>query len=472
MKHLFTLFAAILLFAATSQAQCDQTKYDKFIAEGDKFFTARNYTEALNSYNAAMIACKERMLEVQRKTKAVFTKINQLKDDAEKAQKQALAEKEKAEKAEKQALLLVEALTPIEARADKFGYFWRQGKQFWAKFAYVDAYNNLLLALNADNMPPEKRDSVQKLYNQAEVYNNLYKNAAELFYSTEKDRYTKAQKLFADIVKRNPADSLTLAMLWACGDYRTENMVKVKGDEFMMGSQDGGEDERPVHKVTLSDFEISKYEVTNAQYARFLNDFTQHHKGLDISDSIERFIDLSGAYNGEFGCGIMVQEGKYKAKPTYENRPCTYVSWYGADAFCRFYGGKLPTEAQWEYAAGGGQLPESLKLSGSLQKYSGTNNADSLYRYANYYNSKDGYEYTSPVGKFLPNALGLYDMSGNVYEWCADWYKGYPGSTGSFRVLRGGSWSNNASGCRVAFRYRINPNDGNYYLGFRLVFVP
>ena len=128
---------------------------------------------------------------------------------------------------------------------------------------------------------------------------------------------------------------------------------------------------------------------------------------------------------------------------------------------------RLPTEAEWEYAAGGGSTNRT--------KWAGTNSESSLESYA-WYGSNSNSQ-THPVGTKSPNGLGLYDMSGNVWEWCNDWYKGYPGSsgitdyTGSFRVIRSGGWGDGPSYCRAA--NRRNTPEGRYVnLGFRVVLAP
>ncbi|MGF1532361.1 MAG: formylglycine-generating enzyme family protein, partial [Bernardetiaceae bacterium] len=167
-----------------------------------------------------------------------------------------------------------------------------------------------------------------------------------------------------------------------------------------------------------------------------------------------------------------------KTAPNAAKHPVESVSWDDAVAFCQMLSeltGKayaLPSETQWEYAAKGGQQSKGFE-------YAGSNEIDKVAWYNG--NAKGT---THPVGEPDPNELGLYDMSGNVWEWCADdWhgdYKGAPqdGSAwvdnprGPGRVLRGGSWLLNAQHCRVANRFSLNPNIRSYDIGFRLCLFP
>ena len=219
--------------------------------------------------------------------------------------------------------------------------------------------------------------------------------------------------------------------------------VAVKGGTFQMGSNSGRIDEKPVHSVTVSDFNISKTEVTFEQYDAFCDAI-----GRDKPDD----------------------EGWGRG-----NRPVIYVDWQDAFDYCEWMSkttGKtyrLPTEAEWEYAARGGSKSKGYT-------YSGGNNLYAVAWYDN--NSRDK---THPVAQKQPNELGLYDMSGNVYEWCSDWYGDYSSSpqtdpqgsnSEEYRVLRGGGWLHHDSGCRVAFRLGYSP-DGRYnFYGFRLVLSP
>ena len=254
-------------------------------------------------------------------------------------------------------------------------------------------------------------------------------------------------------------------------------MVLIPAGEFEMGDHfnEGYDDERPVHTVYTDAFYIDKYEVTNAQYAEFLNAYGKNvdaagHQLLDIDDS---------------GCLIEKTGNIYKPKAGYENHPVVEVSWYGAAAYAQFYGERLPTEAEWEKAARGGlvgkRYPWGDDISHDDANYLATG-------------GRDKWRGTSPVGSFPPNGYGLYDMAGNVWEWCADEYElsyddGYysrspknnpkgPGTVVTFkiddftnvtsrRVLRGGSWYINTHNLRCASRNYYAPTVTNLSNGFR-----
>lgn len=241
----------------------------------------------------------------------------------------------------------------------------------------------------------------------------------------------------------------------------THQTVLVEGGTFLMGSPNGvgNSNEHPIHQVTLSNYRMSKYEITNAQYAAFLN-----ARGNQVTNGVRWY---QGGSIGE----IQVVSGSWKVKQGKENHPVVHVTWYGAKAYAEWIGGRLPTEAEWEYAARGGKY--SLGFF-----YSGSNNAGDVAWYDG--NSKVNGSYTShPVGQKQPNELGLYDMSGNVWEWCSDWYGAYSGNaqtnptgptTGSDRVLRGGCFYYYAYFTRVADRGYSYPSSQSDYGGFRVVF--
>ncbi|MFN0175795.1 MAG: SUMF1/EgtB/PvdO family nonheme iron enzyme [Saprospiraceae bacterium] len=259
------------------------------------------------------------------------------------------------------------------------------------------------------------------------------------------------------------------------------NMVLVRGGTFQMGSTEGT-DEQPIHSVTVSDFYMSKYEVTNAEFVKFLN-----VKG-NQTEGGKTWIDLDGKWEDE-KCRIYQSGNSFKVESGYENYPVIYVSWYGATAYCQWLGSqyRLPTEAEWEYAAGNGSRHTKYSWgNGDPSGKKGGNVSDQTAKakfsyFSAFENYTDGYIYTAPVGQFDANDFGLYDMSGNVWEWCSDWYdeayyknspskdpKG-PTTAKDYRVLRGGSWGDYPENCRVASRLRNYPNARFSAGGFRVV---
>jgi formylglycine-generating enzyme required for sulfatase activity len=256
-------------------------------------------------------------------------------------------------------------------------------------------------------------------------------------------------------------------------------MVLVKGGTFTMGCSyeqagDCRNDELPVHKVTLSDFYIGKTEVTVAEFKEFMD------KSDYLTDAEKE--GNSYVYNGstwELKNGVSWRcDASGKSRPSSDyNHPVIHVSWNDAVAYCQWFSEKtgksyrLPTEAEWEYAARGGKSTKNTKYAGS----------DDVGEVA-WYSPNTNDTGTKAVGQKKPNELGLNDMSGNVWEWCADWYADkYTESSqtnptglgsGSFRVLRGGSWDYDAGDCRVSSRISHAPEYrlGNY--GFRLCSSP
>ncbi|MBK8808206.1 MAG: formylglycine-generating enzyme family protein [Bacteroidales bacterium] len=259
--------------------------------------------------------------------------------------------------------------------------------------------------------------------------------------------------------------------------------VNIPAGTFIMGSPSTEVNRmtnETQYSVTLSAFRISKYEVTNAQYAAFLN-----AKGIGSNG-----LYAAGAYptqaliyssSGSYDWGLHYNTNKWEPVAGYENNPVIEVTWYGATEFATYAGGTLPTEAQWEYACRAGTSTpfNTGNFLTNLQA-----NYDWAWPYP--YNSGTNTVTTCPgktqaVGTYAANAWGLHDMHGNVWEWCSDWYGTYPttaqtnptgAATGSYRVYRGGSWGDNAMFCRSALRNDFIPNNSRNYLGFRVVFVP
>ncbi|RLD03963.1 MAG: hypothetical protein DRI56_11795 [Chloroflexota bacterium] len=261
----------------------------------------------------------------------------------------------------------------------------------------------------------------------------------------------------------HPTPNASLGDTWTRPTDNAE-MIYVPAGEFMMGSGEndpyGRDDEKPQHKVTLDAFWIDKYEVTNAQYTAFLNAQGNQEEGG------RTWLEIESEY-----CLIEEVEGQYQAKEGYANHPVVEVSWYGARAYAEWVGGRLPTEAEWEYAARG---PE-----GSIYPWSNQRPTCKLAQYAGC--SGD----TISVGS-LPdgaNWVGAMDMAGNVWEWVNDWYgENYYSqspsenpngpTSGEDRVLRGGSFYGNAECMRCARRGGYYPDEGGSLIGFRVVTSP
>ena len=233
-------------------------------------------------------------------------------------------------------------------------------------------------------------------------------------------------------------------------EYVAKDMVAIAAGKFRMGAvEDEFEWEKPLHEVKLSGFSIGRYAVTNALYEKF---DPGHRK-------------LRDQYSSEDG------------------QPVIYVNWYEALMFCRWLGCRLPTEAQWEYACRAGTATPFYTgetLSAEQANYNGN------YPYKK--SPKGKYlQKTTTAGSYPPNPWGLYDMHGNVYEWCMDWFDEAYYQTcqqqgvaenptgpenGSCRVLRGGDWYSLGKDCRSAHRTYADPGYRDDGIGFRLVFVP
>lgn len=219
-------------------------------------------------------------------------------------------------------------------------------------------------------------------------------------------------------------------------------LVWIPGGEFYMGSNEGDPDERPVHRVRVEGFWLGRYEITNQQYAKFLQ-ATGYPEKPDFWD-----------------------DPKFN-KP---NQPVVGVKFHAALAYCRWAGLRLPTEAEWEYAA----------AAGAKQLRYGTATGEISHDLANFAGAqgRDVYDDApAPVGKFPPNPFGLYDMAGNAWEWTSSLWRPYPYRADDgredleafgFRVMRGGCWHFGPFHCRVSSRHRHMEHLRYDYVGFRV----
>jgi serine/threonine-protein kinase len=246
------------------------------------------------------------------------------------------------------------------------------------------------------------------------------------------------------------------------------NMVYVPPGIFSMGSLNGQSDEQPPHAVSLLGFWIDQTEVTNSQFADFLNGVgNQEENGVTWIDLLDGDVKIEE------------QNGQFVAQPAFTDHPVIEVSWYGAAAYCTWVGGRLPSEAQWEYAARG---PENLnypwgeEFDGEKANYCDQNCSQDWSDIS----SNDGFAQTAPVGSYPDGASwsGALDMAGNVWEWVNDWYDPsyYENSpqtnpmgpeNGSTKVLRGGAWNIGSINLRGANRNTYAPAGQVDSFGFR-----
>lgn len=261
-----------------------------------------------------------------------------------------------------------------------------------------------------------------------------------------------------DVVKeevRKENTGLAQEIIW---EKDGAKMVLIPAGSFEMGDHlDRMKRAQPVHKVELDAFYIDIYEVTVGQYKQFLLE-TEHQQ--PSWNWIKKY------------------------SPT-DDHPMINVTWHDAVAYTEWAGKQLPTEAQWEYAARGGLVGKRYpwgneKADGSQCNFADKNAPHDFFGIDRI--ADDGYRYTAPVGSYPANGYGLYDIAGNVWEWCSDWYdenyysdlpvqnpQGPDLSPINLRVLRGGSWGNNTPYLRVADRIYYAPNAEHAYRGFRCV---
>jgi formylglycine-generating enzyme required for sulfatase activity len=240
-----------------------------------------------------------------------------------------------------------------------------------------------------------------------------------------------------------------------------QEMVRVPEGPFTMGFEIendrewGDVDEGPVHEIYLDEFWIDRYEVTSAEFSRFLNEQQEPHRYIELGPSVT--LEKVG--------------GRYRPREGLENYPANRVSWIGADAYCRSLGKRLPTEAEWEKAARGtdqrifpwgAEYPDNSRV--TFRRHF----------------KKLGFKVLEPVDSMEEGAspYGAHHMAGNVWEWVADWFDGDyyrnsprenpPGpETGISKVLRGGNWYFKAYYMRTTYRFNERPEKFNIWQGFR-----
>jgi sulfatase modifying factor 1 len=257
----------------------------------------------------------------------------------------------------------------------------------------------------------------------------------------------------------------------------TIEWADIPAGTFTMGSpidEEGRNSNETPHQVTLSPFRISKFEITVAQFQKFIEStgyITDAEKGTNFKGS-KLWVGTTKIKEGaNWRCNT---DGNPRPASEY-NHPVLHVSWFDANAFAEWIGCRLPTEAEWEYACRAetttpfniGYILSSIKKSNSVELV---------------FTSAWGAEYigkTWPVGSFTPNSWGIYDMHENASEWCSDWAGDYattpqtnpkgPIEGNGIRIIRGGSWVHIATSCRSAIRFGKEPSDRTNWVGFRIV---
>ena len=272
-----------------------------------------------------------------------------------------------------------------------------------------------------------------------------------------------------------------LVFAWlACSEVEVaqppEGMVLIPAGTFQMGSTTGDVDEVPVHTVELDAFYIDQHEVTNAKYQAFVA-ATGHPppRGIGYTAVYEL---LKNDYEPWNDPGF-----------NHPDQPVTTVTWFDTTAYCEWVGKRLPTEAEWEKAVRGGLEGARYPWGDTEPGNTSANFADSQTEFEwRSPDVNDGFLFTAPVGTFPPNSYGLFDMAGNVWEWCADWYSPTYYSdvqgaenpprnptgpdTGERRVLRGGTWYRAVHTIRNAERVSDFPNSSLNVVGFRCAMDP
>ena len=310
-------------------------------------------------------------------------------------------------------------------------------------------------------------------------------------------------------------------------DVNLKEMVLIPGGRFSMGGDDdqAWRDEYPKHMVVVDSFWMDVHEVTNAQFSAFVEAtgyLTTAEKAVDWeeikkelppgtpkpdasqlapaslvfvpADKPVSLLDVSQWWQWRQGANWRQPEGPGSSIVGKDNHPVVHVSWFDAVAYCDWVGKRLPTEAEWEYASRGG-LTDAVYAWGNEDLSSGKPKANTWEGAFPYRNDKrDGYYFTAPVQSYQANNYGLYDIAGNVWEWCADlyhedYYKTLAGKTtynpqgpktsydsnepyALKRVSRGGSFlchDSYCSGYRNSMRMKTTPDTGSMHTGFRAV---
>ena len=434
--------------------------YEEHLVKGDGFYRNKNYQAAIEEYNQALRQIPSNDPNISELKNNINSKIEDCKKEKEKQEEQI----------KKQQIDYLKRANDCFDKGDyecaKTNY--SNQKTFGSSTgidAKIELCNKCINFLTVANyLFSEKKDykEAKSKYQELLSLNAKDPHAKKQIELCDKNLTSKVVSNTNQAAKPTPQTSITLQGV---------KLLFIKGGTFTMGSpasEPKHESNETQHSVTLSDFYLSEKAITNEQYCRFLN-----AKGIKGN----REFNVSGFGNQElisaFHKEVLFADGTWRPASGKSNFPIARVSWFGAKAYCDWAGGRLPTEAEWEYACRAGTTTPFYtgnNLTTSQANYNGN------YPYNN--NAKGTYlERTQPVGSYAPNAWGLYDMHGNVFEWCNDWYGDYKTdavtnpqgpSSGSSRVLRGGGHIYYASKCRSASRYNKLPHDTYFYYGFRM----
>ena len=258
--------------------------------------------------------------------------------------------------------------------------------------------------------------------------------------------------------------------------YDSSKMIFIKGGNFIFGNDSGLERERPEQEVIVQSFLIDKNLVTVNDFRNFVTSTNYKSEAEKFGNAIV-FIDSINTWKLIDGASWEYPLGNSNPL-AFDNHPVTQVSWNDALAYCEFCDKTLPTEVQWEYAASErGQKKNQLFYWGNElvinNKYMCNTWASG---YPNSIGFQDGFKYTSPVGYYGANSLGIFDMAGNVWEWCYNWHLPYTGSNQIFptelqgKAQRGGSFLCNPNYChgfRLSARSATSPESSLFHVGFR-----
>ncbi len=481
------------------------TKFNALIAEGKKALFSKDWKQAETAFRAAL------QVPGYSADRTAMSGIQSVKDGVESTRKAKLKKQYEAlieignsqvakedwaaaERTFRQALS-IEGFNQAPVAVKGLGKAQKEVKLLLARrkaaAVYQTTVSEVVRLLN-ESRNLKKKAAYEKCYSALEKINNFI--LAGYYHFIDEASQKNLDKL------KQQADKY-LEKYWygppRVGDSTVSGLgmkfVYVAPGSFQMGSNNGDSDEKPVHKVTISrGYWIGKYEVTIGEFLEYLKAanrpsgfrykfWAKSRKWYKTGRYYNKDSPIKEEEDGKYALNDDLLSGSRHGKSL--KQPMCNVDWNGARLFCEWltkrervagrlpsgYEYRLPTEAEWEFAARGGGKSRGYE-------YSGSNNVDSIAWYDS--NSNDR---THEVGTKSGNELGIHDMSGNVKEWCYDWYGTYPGgsttdptgaSSGSYRVLRGGSWSYTSRGCRSANRLTRWSGGAFNSVGFRVAFAP